>query len=129
MKTPQTVKAFYGHNPEEAPDSWLFSNFAKHTPYEYTIPFGILAGKSVQIPFSERAIMLTKASLMGDKIIFDKILEEEHQGSTKKLGRQVSPWNEELWQSYICALAFDVVLAKFSSVHEAKEMLLNVLGK
>ena len=30
VKTRQTTKAFYGHNQQRAPDSWLFSNFAKH---------------------------------------------------------------------------------------------------
>ena len=122
----EVEEATHSWREEEAPDSWLFSNFARHNPYEYTIPFGKFAGKSVHIPFSERTIMLTKASLMGDEIIFAKILEEEDQSSTKKLGRQVSPWNEELWKSYICAIAFDVVLAKFSANHEAKDMLLNV---
>jgi ribA/ribD-fused uncharacterized protein len=126
VKTPQTTKAFYGQNQERAPDSWLLSNFAKHSPYEYKIPFGKFAGKFVDIPFSERAIMLAKASLMGDEAIFAKILKAADQPSTKELGRQVSPWNEKLWQTYVCAIAYDVVLAKFRAVPEANEMLLNV---
>ena len=69
VKTSQTTKAFYGHNQQRAPDSWLFSNFAKHSPYEYKIPFGKFAGKIVDIPFSERAIMLTKASRVTSRVL------------------------------------------------------------
>merc|ERR1719504_531864 len=67
------VVLFYGHH-DAAENPW-FSNFFRHddTPFTFSIPAwcGIYGGQeTVPIEFSEKAIMLCKASLMGDADVF-----------------------------------------------------------
>ena len=53
----QSVCAFY----QERDDKLGFlSNFAKHEPFDYSVPFGSFAGDIVPVNFSEKAIMLNK---------------------------------------------------------------------
>ena len=63
---------------------------------------------------------------MGDKESFEEISKSEYPMECKKLGRGVFPWNEELWQTYVCAIAKDVIFAKFSKVEELRERLLEI---
>ena len=65
---------FYGHG-DRADDPW-FSNFYEHSPFAFAIPpwCGVYGGReTVPIEFSEKAIMLCKASLMGDEKTFARV--------------------------------------------------------
>jgi predicted NAD-dependent protein-ADP-ribosyltransferase YbiA (DUF1768 family) len=42
----------------------------------------------------------------------------------KRLGRQVTPFNEDLWQKNVCRIAKDVIICKFASSDTLKELLL-----
>jgi len=109
-----------------------FSNFYQHEPFTFTIPEfcgrALLeqAGRqsTVQIQYSEKAIMLCKASLMQDYQAYDQILAASSPRKAKSLGRLVTPWNEDKWQQNVCNIALAVVRRKFHSVPRLAETLL-----
>ena len=68
----------------------------------------------------------TQASLMGDRESFDIIGKSKDPKECKNLGRKVCPWKEELWSKFACAIAKDVIFAKFSQVDGFRERLLNI---
>merc|ERR1712018_559600 len=78
-----------------------FSNFfGEAPPFEFVLPaFCRRQGwpESWQCEFSEKAIMLTKAALMGDEEGFAEIKHASKPSACKKLGRRVQNFNEELW--------------------------------
>jgi len=43
-------------------------------------------------------MMAAKARLMGDSTSLANIMATRKSDDAKKLGRQIKPWNEELWQ-------------------------------
>ncbi len=51
-----------------------FSNFYIHSPFTFKIPCGLFKGDIIKITFSEKAIMLCKASLMEVPVTYNKIL-------------------------------------------------------
>jgi ribA/ribD-fused uncharacterized protein len=125
IKKEQKVIGFYSNTRGEHKS---FSNFySGHPPFYYKIPeeCGIHSGEIYTISYSEKAIMLCKASLMGDNKIFEEILNTTNPVFTKRLGRLVSPFNEELWQKNVCRIAKDVILHKFDSSEILKELLLS----
>ena len=63
---------------------------------------------------------------MGDRESFMEISKSNYPADCKKLGRGVYPWNEELWQTYICAIAKDVIYAKFSMVEGFRDRILGI---
>jgi ribA/ribD-fused uncharacterized protein len=124
IKEERKVIGFYEHVGEHA----SFSNFYdKHPPFYFQIPkyCGLQSGKICNIQFSEKAIMLCKASLMGDTKTFNLILKAPNPYIAKKLGRQVHPFNEELWQKNVCYIAKDIVICKFNSSETLKKKLLD----
>jgi ribA/ribD-fused uncharacterized protein len=123
IKEEHKVIGFYSHVGEYAG----FSNFYNNNPFYYKIPenCGIHSGKICHIQFSEKAIMLCKASLMGDTKTFNLILKAKTPFIAKKLGRQVHPFNEELWQKNVCYIAKDIIICKFNSSETLKKLLLD----
>ena len=63
---------------------------------------------------------------MRDRESFESIAESKHPSECKALGRGVYPWNEELWQKFVCAIAKDVIFAKFGEVEGFRERLLDI---
>jgi len=122
IKNPQSVISFYSHNNG---DYRSFSNFYIHHPFNINIPCGIFANRIEIIQFSEKAIMLCKASLMGDEEIYQRIKICDNPKNTKELGRHVSHFIPELWNKNVCNIAKTIVLAKFKSIPELKELLLS----
>ena len=116
------VIAFYL---EKHPLYGCFSNFYRHYPFIFTIPdwCGLMAGFQTKIEFSEKAIMLCKASLMNDPNSFNKILVANNPSSVKELGRQVINWDQKLWDIHVCLIAKEVIEAKFTQVDGLKEVL------
>ena len=131
-KKMDNVILFYGSNARY--NYACFSNFFPHNPFKYTISLGLMKGTVVQIPFSEMAIMLEKASLMGNKQSFEKIInlnQDNHQmkgikkqKKVKALGRQVTPWDQNKWDKNVCLIAKTVVTQKFKKVPGLKQILL-----
>ena len=121
---PQQVTIFYQDNPQY--QNACFSNFYRHKPFTFTIPdeCGPASGDNVLIYFSEKAIMLCKASLMGDMKTYQKIKYANTPRMAKILGRQVTNFNEDLWQNNICRIAKAVITSKFTKVDGLKEVLL-----
>ena len=110
------VVLFYGHT-EAAQQPW-FSNFYQHPPIRFVIPewCGVHGGKETVVSFSEKSLMLCKASLMGDTDTFRAIEVSDTPDKVKRLGRQVHPWDEERWQAHVCDIATHVISTKFVSL-------------
>lgn len=106
-----------------------FSNFYRDSPpYDYTLPiFARQVGlpTTVQCEFSEKAIMLTKASLMGDEEMFMEILRATDPSTCKSLGRGVRNFDEGLWMQHLEEVAFEVVRQKFEGNAHLRSVLLS----
>ena len=71
-------------------------------------------GDAFMYPSAEHAIMHLKACLMDNDEVADKILSARMgPAAVKKLGRKVTPWDQEKWDSKVEEIAYAVVLAKF----------------
>jgi ribA/ribD-fused uncharacterized protein len=117
---------FYSHN--ETEPYHQFSNFYI-SPFEYTLPkflqYNDFLKKKFYCESSEKAIMLSKAILMNDEEIFNIILNTDDPAKCKLLGRQVKNFNQELWDSNIYNIAYNVLYQKFSSSEYLKLLLIN----
>ncbi|CAE8719525.1 unnamed protein product [Polarella glacialis] len=125
----EKVLGFYGHHPTRP--FCEFSNFYWHD-FEFTLPeFARRQGfdSVVRCETSEKAIMLTKAALMGDLNTFIEIKASHDPSSTKALGRRVKPFDARLWDDRVQEVAFQVVLQKFASSELLKEKLLSTGDK
>lgn len=122
IKNKQQVVKFYSHKNGKY---ICFSNFYKHEPFEFIIPewCGKFANTKVSVEFSEKAIMLCKASLFSDSDIFNKIIQTNIPIETKKLGRK-SKFDQKIWDENICNIAKTVIYQKFFSIPEFKEILI-----
>lgn len=73
--------------------------------------------------------MLTKASLMGDEEIFHEIEKAADPKSCKALGRGVRNFDQALWDRHLDEIGFEVVLQKFASNRQLREVLLSTGNK
>ena len=123
------VVLFYGHT-EAAQQPW-FSNFYQHPPIRFVIPewCGVHGGKETVVSFSEKSLMLCKASLMGDTDTFHAIEVSDTPDKVKRLGRQVRPWDEERWQAHVCDIATHVISTKFASLPRSFASFLPALSR
>lgn len=125
MLDTKDVLLFHGHSDENV--YGYMSNFYQHDEFAFTIPAwcGVYAGrKTTPIAFAEKAIMLCKASLMGDEATYARIEAAESPSEAKRLGRAVVPWNEGRWQGRVCEIARYVIEAKFTQVEGLDAKLL-----
>ena len=108
-----------------------FSNFYEHRPFDFTVPEEcggaalVAAGRSTVVPvtFTEKAIMLCKAAVMGDYAIFDEIARARDPKKAKALGRLVHPWDQKIWDAAVCTVAVAVVEQKFGALPELGALL------
>ena len=120
---------FYGHTKGH---HRAFSNFFEHEQFDFTVPEGcgggaiVASGRSATVPcaFSEKAIMLCKAAVMGDYASYDRIAGSRTPKQAKALGRCVEPWDEEVWQSVVCEVALAAVGQKFAALPQHAQTLL-----
>jgi len=128
-----SVIQFKGQSERKAmTDLRCFSNFYSETDFEFELPNEFCADgfelseteRRVRCGFSEKAIMLCKAALMGDRASWDAICAATDPAATKRLGRQVRPWNDSLWKDELCSVAFQVVYQKFSQIPTIQRTLL-----
>ena len=134
LKTKLPILAFYTDNPKRMyncygykPEYSCFSNFYNNEfTLNFTLPdqyllevleispwFISIHNTSIQIENSEKGIMLWKAILMGDKPIFDQILKKTNPSEIKRLGRNVSNWNEDRWNRWKEFIALNILEQKF----------------
>merc|ERR1719401_1615743 len=121
------VIGFYSDHPaNKFPE---FSNFYRHArPYQFVLPtFAQRDGfpRSVWCCFSEKAIMATKAALMGDLEAFREIDAADTPKACKALGRGVRNFDEALWGRHLEEVAFEVVRQKFAAEGFLRDVLLS----
>lgn len=85
--------------------------------------------KGVRFEHGEQFMMYCKAMLMGDKVTADKILNERDPGECKRLGKQVSPWDEDLWVLKRKPIMVRGCLQKAREHPEVAELLQSLRGK
>jgi ribA/ribD-fused uncharacterized protein len=133
----QKVVGFYGHNKGEFS---CFSNFYDQAkePFDFEVPQeffapGIEEGeplpRTVSCAFSEKAIMLCKAAVMGDAASYRAIACAKDPREAKWLGRSIGNFNNDLWRITVCAVAFQVVYQKFSKTPRLQPTLLGTGDK
>jgi ribA/ribD-fused uncharacterized protein len=112
---------FWGHTPEEEGviDQSCFSNW-----YPSEFKFGI-----VPYPTVEHLMMEAKAVLFGDEETAKKIYQAKTPYEAKRLGREVSGFNLEIWEQYRFDVVSDACLAKFSQNVELGNFLMNTGSK
>jgi len=126
-----SVVGFYGHSISKG-DIRCFSNFYDQTaePFDFEVPacFRVKLGSSVPwvVPceFSEKAIMLCKAAVMGDAETYLKLVACRENRKIKSLGREVTPFVSETWNSVVCSVAFEAVHQKFAKTPSLQGVLL-----
>lgn len=98
---------FWGHKPQ-ADGGLATTCFSQWFEYSFAVD-------GVHYPTAEHYMMAEKARLFGDSATLAKILAAASPGEAKKLGRSVTPWDQERWSER----RFDIVvrgnLAKFAS--------------
>ena len=122
---------FYGHKESSGPKR-CFSNFYEHAPFDFTLPAScgsaalLAAARPATVPvtFTEKAIMLCKAAIMGDLKTYDDIVAASTPAQAKALGRNVSPFDAAKWDALVCDVARAVCTQKFAAVAGLRETLL-----
>lgn len=110
-----------------------FSNFfSEMPPYEFTLPDYATSDecpRTVTVQFSEKAIMLVKAALFKDVAKFKAILHADTPMNAKQLGRQVSNFDADVWETHLEETAFECVRQKFESSPRLRKVLLQTGDK
>ena len=76
------------------------------------------------VTFTEKAIMLCKASIMEDYKMYDQIMAAASPQEAKALGRSVSPFVPARWDALVCEVARAVSVQKALGVPELHARLL-----
>jgi len=83
----------------------------------------------VQYSSAEQFMMAKKAELFGDKVIKQQILSTNNVRKQKQLGRQVSNFDEEIWNNSKIKIVYIANNLKFSQNEELKAKLFESKGK
>jgi ribA/ribD-fused uncharacterized protein len=123
------VLGFYGHNASQK--YGCFSNFYT-APLTFVVPeefcaFPVsLRERTIACDFTEKAIMACKAAAMGDRRSYEKIAASNASPAIiKGMGRKVQGFNDDIWKSIECSVAYEVVYQKFLKVDEVRHVLLS----
>ena len=73
---------------------------------------------------SEHHFVYLKAKVFSDKTVMAKVLSVRDPAEAKKLGRKISPFNEEIWARNCYKAMFLAVLTKFQKTPRLKKLLL-----
>jgi len=127
---------FYSHNWRVMQEWAVFSNFyyLSSGPFDFAVPLAFCAcelsnsDRVVCCDFSEKAVMLCKAAAMGDVATYGEIAKARSPDVAKRLGRQIAGFEEDIWASIVCSVAFHVVHQKFSKTPELRKHLLKGLN-
>lgn len=77
---------------------------------------------------TEQYMMYQKACLFGDAVTAKLILQANTPAEIKKLGRQVSGFDEEIWKMHREAIVYDGNYFKFSQNPRLKQLMLSKAG-
>ena len=106
---------FWGHTPSK--NGITKSCFSQW--YDCTFMAG-----GVEYKTAEQYMMAQKALLFDDKKIYEEIMAASHPNEYKKLGRKISNFNEEVWNTHKMQIVIQGNLAKFGQNKELQEFLL-----
>ena len=133
---PRQVVFFFDRATTSPTYLYRLSNWFVSPPFDFTIPE--LCGQAwiqendlplqVQITCGEQALMLCKAALMRDAITFQRILAAESPRAIKALGRQVTPFDEERWLRWVCAISLAVVRGRIQRDRVLRDMVAALSG-
>ena len=99
------------HNPNE--ESGYLSNW-------YPSPFKV---GNVEFSSMEQFMMYRKALCFCDEVIAKKILSTDDVAEIKSLGREVSNYDEHVWNGVRQIVVYEGLLAKFSQNQDLKDRL------
>ncbi len=106
---------FWGHT--AAPGKIRKACFSQWYPAQITV-------NGVDYCCNEQYMMAQKALLFGDLITHNKIMSTEKPNEIKALGREVSGFDQKVWDENKYKIVLSGNLAKFSQNGELKEFLL-----
>ena len=107
---------FWGHTPRgSAVDKSCLSQW-------YEAPFLI---DDEDYPTAEHWMMASKARLFGDEAVLEAILNSEHPGDAKKLGRKVRDFDQATWEAHRFEIVVTGNVAKFGQNPGLHNFLLN----
>lgn len=82
----------------------------------------------VQYTSAEQYMMHQKALLFGDQQIADKIMKTRSASAQKKLGRQVSGFDQTTWENECQRIVYEGNQAKFTQNEDLRDALLATRG-
>ncbi|MDK2600765.1 NADAR family protein [Bacillus stercoris] len=83
----------------------------------------------VKFTSAEQFMMYSKAKLMGDEIRANLILRTNDPRNQKRLGRQVSPFDQKKWDEHKMDIVYKGNHAKFTQNRHLMNALVNTKGK
>lgn len=101
------------HNPDEENgylSNWFHSDFSID---------------EIEFSSMEQYMMYKKAVCFSDKKIAEEILSINDVAEIKRLGRQISNYNDNIWNGKRQIIVYEGLLAKFSQNYSLKKMLKN----
>jgi hypothetical protein len=107
---------FWGHRAQRAASigPWCLSQW---WPAAFTV-------NGVRYASAEHYMMVGKARLFGDESLADRMLTVPGPGAVKALGRQVSGFDESVWDAHRFDLVTDGNVAKFGQHPDLRDYLL-----
>ena len=96
--------------------SRYFNNNSVHDKFQFALTKSCKRAdldKFVDVETAEKAIALSKAALMGDYNMFYKIKDAKDVKEIVILSRQVTPYDEDLWNKHVIEITTEVVFQKF----------------
>lgn len=108
---------FWGHRPS-ADGSITKSCFSQWFDCRFTVD-------GVEYSTAEQYMMAQKALLFSDRKIYNDIMNASHPKQFKDLGRQISGFDEKIWNQHKTDIVINGNIAKFSQNQELKYFLLN----
>lgn len=99
------------HNPDEENgylSNWYLSDFVVD---------------DVKFSSMEQYMMYKKAICFSDTVVAEQILRKKDVAEVKKLGRQVSGYNDSVWNGMRQIIVYEGLLAKFSQNNDLREKL------
>ncbi len=100
------------HNPEEE-NGWLSNWFLSKFIVD-----------NIVFSSMEQYMMYKKAEVFGDEVIKKEIMSTDNVGMIKALGRQVSNYNNTVWNGMRQIIIYEGLYAKYSQNDDLKEKLL-----
>ena len=92
--------------------------------FKFTTPNILnIESRTIEVCCGEQAIMYMKALIFKDKEAQKKILESKNPREIKFFGRKVLNFDDVIWKSFVCRIAYEVTLQKAKQIPEVLELL------